>query len=257
MSAPHFHTLTLGPPGLPPLVLLHGWGQTAAALLPLGRLLAHAYQIHAIDLPGFGGSPQPETDWDTVEYALHLREHLQAMGLERVHLLGHSFGGRVGMRLASAHPGQVAGLILMDAAGLPARRSLTKRIRSRYIRLLGKAAGWLDGLFSSDFKSMFRERYGSRDYKAAGALRGILVKTVNEDQTGQVRAIRSPTLILWGEQDDQTPVEMAGRLHALINDSRLVVLPGRGHFPYLLNDGTAAPEQCAHHILQFLKDVPL
>jgi pimeloyl-ACP methyl ester carboxylesterase len=256
MPPPFFNTITLGSAG-PPLVLLHGWGQSAAGLLPLGKLLSRTHSVYLVDLPGFGQSPRPEEDWDTVAYAAHLRTHLLGMGLERVHLLGHSFGGRVSLRLASAHPEMVAGLILMDAAGLPARRSLKKRVRMQYVRLLGKLARLVDGLLKTSLTEAFRQRYGSSDYKAAGALRGILVKTVNEDQTEQARSITSPTLLVWGERDEQTPVEMAERFQALVRNTRLVVLPGRGHFPYLLSDGTPAPEQCAHHILQFLNQVPL
>jgi pimeloyl-ACP methyl ester carboxylesterase len=79
-------------------------------------------------------------------------------------------------------------------------------------------------------------------------MRNILVKTVNEDQTDSSHHIIAPTLILNGENDTQTPVEMAQRLHKYIRNSQLILLPGKDHFPFL---GEGA-HLCASYIRRFL-----
>ena len=76
-------------------------------------------------------------------------------------------------------------------------------------------------------------------------------KAVNEDVTEDAKKVSVPTFILWGEKDDETPVEMAYRFNELIKDSKLVVLPGKDHFPFL-RDGA---HPCAHHIKGFLKSL--
>jgi pimeloyl-ACP methyl ester carboxylesterase len=91
-------------------------------------------------------------------------------------------------------------------------------------------------------------RFGSRDYKNAGALRGILVKAVNEDATDVASKISNPTLLLWGELDQETPIWIGRKLNELIANSKLIIMPGKDHFPFL---GSGA-HLCAKHILGFI-----
>lgn len=89
----------------------------------------------------------------------------------------------------------------------------------------------------------------SRDYRNAGELKNIFVKTVNEDLSEIAKHIECPVLLLWGEKDAETPVDIAKRYAALIPKSTLVVLPGKDHFPFL-NEGA---HLCAYHILRFFE----
>jgi pimeloyl-ACP methyl ester carboxylesterase len=79
-------------------------------------------------------------------------------------------------------------------------------------------------------------------------LRNTFIRTVTEDQASNAAAIGKPTLLLWGELDTETPVEMARRFHGLIADSSLVVVPGRDHYPFVGN----GVHQCAEIINEFL-----
>src|SRR6476660_8087035 len=81
------------------LIMLHGWGQTLASLYPLGELLASRAIIHLIDLPGFGSSGQPTGDWDTERYSECILSYMDENELTQVDLLGHSFGGRISIRI--------------------------------------------------------------------------------------------------------------------------------------------------------------
>jgi pimeloyl-ACP methyl ester carboxylesterase len=215
---------------------------------PLGERLAWHRQVHVLDLPGFGQSPWSGGDWDTRDYARCVLAYLDRVGLAQVDLLGHSFGGRIGLRIASEWPERLRRLVLMDAAGLPRRRTLLQHMRILGIRTLGRGIRLLPTAWSRPLNSWHRQRYGSRDYQNAGVLRGTFVKVVNEDQTANTALIQAPTLVLWGARDQETPVEMAHRFGQLIPHSEVVVLPEQDHFPFAGNGVHA----CAQIIGDFL-----
>ena len=233
--------------------MLHGWGQSLESLLPLAELLSNESEIHLLDLPGFGSSSAPESDWDTIAYAECIRKYLESNSIKKADLLGHSFGGRVSIRLASRYPEFVSSVILIDSGGL--RKNLGRwKLKSQLVKTLGKSLKSLDKLFATRlFETWFVPRFASVDYKNAGKLRNILVKTVNEDISEDASKIKAPVFILWGELDNETPLEMCERLNGLITNSKLVTLPGKGHFPF---QGLGAL-LCASHISQFLRSLSL
>ena len=243
------NAVVLGESG-PPIIVLHGWGHSLESMRPLGELLSQSSQVHLIDLPGFGKSPKPEEDWDTIGYAERIYRYMDEHKIQSADLLGHSFGGRVSIRFAARHADRVRSVVLINSGGL--RRTLTgkKKIRARLIGLLSKTIKQVDKVFGASlFQSWFVPRFGSVDYKNAGPLRNILVKTVNEDVSEDAAKITSPTFILWGELDQETPLESGQRLHALIANSQLVVLPGKDHYAFV---GVGA-HLCGRYIINFLK----
>lgn len=238
LELPPLNVVPLGSQG-PTLVMLHGWGQNLQALRPLGELLASSCRIVLIDLPGFGLSPLPFAasneggGWSTDEYAERIKAQLDQLGISRCILLGHSFGGRISVRLASKFPRLVQGVILIGSHGLRRERQLPERLRLRAIKSVIALAKRIDGLFGTRlFAHYFAPRFGSRDYRAAGDLRRTLVKTVNEDLAMQAQTIDVPTLLLWGEDDTETPVDLARNFNRLIKGSELFVFPHKGHEPF-------------------------
>jgi pimeloyl-ACP methyl ester carboxylesterase len=239
--------------GKPPVVILHGWAQSLRTMVPIAELLSHSRQVHLIDLPGFGASPMPPADWDTKQYAARVLKYLEDMKLDKVDLLGHSFGGRISVRIAANNPQALRSLILIGAHGMRLPQPFPKNIRAKILKPAAQWCKWLDRSFGMDlFESWFVPRYGSRDYKNAGAMRNILVKTVNEDLSGEARQIKVPTLLLWGEADQETPIALGKRYHELIVNSKLVALPGKDHLPFV---GEGA-HLCAYHILNYLNSLP-
>lgn len=234
-----------------PLIMLHGWGVTLESLKPLGQLLSPYTDVHLIDLPGFGQSPAPDTIWDSFQYADRIIAYLNENQIDQIDLLGHSFGGKVSLSLASRYPDRVRHLILMAASGMRRRRTFPQRCRLHAIKWLGKSIKKIDSLFGTSlFAQRFSSRFGSADYKAAdSAMRPILVRSVNEDLSEQISTITAPTVMLWGDQDNETPVEVAQRMHKLIRNSHLIIIPGKGHWLYQ----DVGCHLCAHHILSALK----
>ena len=251
---PPLYSENLGSQG-PTVVLLHGWGRSLEAVRQLGELLAQNCRVVLVDLPGFGRSPLPfpaSNDgggWGTLEYSERVRQFLDQSGITECILLGHSFGGRLSVRLASKYPELVKGLILVGSHGLKRARPFKDEVRVRWIRALTKTAKAIDGLTGTRlFAHYLAPRFGSRDYNAAGDLRKTLVKTVNEDLTEQASTIKAPTLLLWGANDTETPIDLAQGFHRLIANSELHVFPNKGHEPFA-DVGSHLLAQCIDQFL--------
>jgi pimeloyl-ACP methyl ester carboxylesterase len=222
--------------GPPWALALHGWARTHAdfaGVLGPDRVGGQALDAVALDLPGFGATPVPPAAWGSPEYAVAVSAMLDELA-PKIVLLGHSFGGRVAVHLAATHPDRVEALVL---TGVPLFRPAGARVRPnrgyRAIRGLARA-----GLVGAATLERARERYGSSDYRAAsGVMRDVLVTVLGEDYEPAMREVRCPTVLLWGEQDFDVPLEVARRAAGVIPGARLEVLPGIGHLT-----PTAAPE---------------
>ena len=202
-----------------------------------------------LDLPGFGASPAPPDAWGTADYADAVAEWLAGLPARRRVWVAHSFGCRVGLQLAARHPEVVDGLFLIAAAGLPPRRSLAARVRIAARRWAFRLARRLTP--EGPARDRLRERFGSADYRQAGALRPILVKAVNEDLSEVARAVRCPAVLVYGDRDSETPPEFGARLNAMMPQSRLVVLRGFDHWT-VLTDGR---HQIAQRLGEFLEEL--
>jgi pimeloyl-ACP methyl ester carboxylesterase len=247
MAAPQLNTIQLGNNGHP-LLMMHGWGQNLRALQPMGELLSDMAKIHILDLPGFGKSePPPPEGWNTTQYADRVVAYMDEQGIDKTDLLGHSLGGRISMRLAHKYPDRVRSIIMINSAGLQSKKTWQKSLRSQWIKTL-RGACKISPINQQALLDWHSQKYGSRDYLNAGQLRSTLVKTVNEDVTDIVPQIKAPVLLLWGEADTETPVEMAHRYHRLFPNSQLITVPRRDHFIYQ-NEGA---HLCAYYVQQFL-----
>jgi len=231
----------------PLLIWAHGWGHTHAAFAPLAQAMRGIAPSVLIDFPGFGASPLPPGAWGTADYADAVAEWLPQMPAGRRIWIGHSFGCRVGLRLAARHPGLIDALFLVAAAGLAPRRSLAERVwrtvRRRAYRCLRNLVP--DG----PARERLRQRFGSADYRQAGILRPILVKTVGEDLAPVARQVTCPTMLVYGEHDSETPPELGERFRALMPQAELAVLRGLDHWT-VLTDGQ---HQIAHRLSQLVE----
>ena len=212
------------------LLLLHGWGVDSREFEKLMQEFSASYKVVAPDLPGFGTSGDPTAVWGVDEYAAWVLKFMDALKIDRAVFLGHSFGGRLAIRIASdpATAGRVERLILTGSAGLRHKRPLKGRIRGWMFRTLSK--------IFPNLREKFARKFASRDYLAASPLlRQCLVKVVNLDLAPRLPQIHQPTLLVWGKDDAETPVADGYTMKGLIPDSRLEVLENAGHFAFLNN----------------------
>jgi pimeloyl-ACP methyl ester carboxylesterase len=232
------------------LIWGHGWGQSSAAFVPLAEALKPFASSTLIDFPGFGKSALPPTSWGTAEYADATAHWLQSRPPAQIVWIGHSFGGRVGIQLAARHPNLLVGMVLIAAAGLPRQRTLFQQIRFSLRKTFFKTARRF--LSEGPQLERLRQRMGSTDYRSAGALRPIFNRVVSEDLTNVARQVQCPTLLIYGDEDTETPPEMGQRFKMLIPGAELTVLDSFGHLN-ILNEGR---HQVALRIRKFLQSLP-
>jgi len=231
------------------IVFLHGWGTNRDALRGVGTLFENRYKVHLLDLPGFGDAPIPPHDWDTVKYADLVEQYLTRELSGSIILVGHSFGGRVALRLAARRAVNVRSLVLMGVPGLPLPRWSRRWLRASSIRWLRRTLRLTSPFLGSGPIDWHTRTFGSRDYLSAGAMRDVFVRVVNEDLTGTARTVTCPTLLLWGAEDGETPVWLAHRFGQLLaGPTSLKILPHKDHFLY---NATGA-HLCAFKIRQWL-----
>ncbi|MGH9045005.1 MAG: alpha/beta fold hydrolase [Acidimicrobiales bacterium] len=227
----------------PKVLALHGWARTHRDFNPvLSSEHGTAIDAVAVDLPGFGSSPPPPEPWSTDRYAEALGAVTAQMDAPIV-VLGHSFGGRIAVRLAASAPELVSALVL---TGVPLVRLVERpRVPSAF-----RAAKGLEriGLLSQARLERLRRRYGSSDYaNANGVMRDVLVRIVNETYDESLGALRCPVTLVWGEDDAVAPLAVARAAADFLGRSRLVVVPRAGHLTPL-----SAPEALRVAVLELL-----
>ncbi|MBI1279453.1 MAG: alpha/beta fold hydrolase [Anaerolineaceae bacterium] len=219
-----------------PVIMLHGWGANLGLVTPLAEKLApYGFQCFVPDMPGFGETSAPDAAWSVHDYVKWVIAYLDAHQLDKVYLFGHSFGGRLGLVLGAEYGDRIIKMALADAAGVRPKSSTSGQWRLKTYRLVLNTLKTV-GLKpqAEHLRNWYSERYGSADYKAAkGKMRDTFVKVVNEDLLPFAERVKPSTLLFWGDQDQDTPVEQARILEKTIPDAGLVVWEGAGHYSYL------------------------
>jgi pimeloyl-ACP methyl ester carboxylesterase len=211
---------------------LHGWGGSIESVRPISAALAGVSTAYAVDLPGFGESDPPPEPWGAGEYAGFVRELMDELGLDATVVIAHSFGGRVAIRLAVDFPERVTKLVLVNSAGIrPARTA--KYHRRVALAKLGKVIARFGGRPGARLRARIVRRTASPDYLNAGALRGTFVRVVNEDLSDYLPRVAVPTLLIWGDRDQETPLKDGQLMEKLIPDAGLVVFEHAGHYSYV------------------------
>ena len=219
-----------------PVLVLHGWGAHLEAIEPIVAALEGETRVIALDLPGAGESEPPPEPWDAHDYTRLVLRFLDELGVERAHVIGHSNGGRVGICMAADHPDRVGRLLLCDSAGLPPKRGMKYRAKVGVAKA-GRVAGRM-GSPGRRLQESLRAKVASTDYlEASEAMRGTFRRLIAMDLSDELTRIRATTLLVWGEEDDDTPLWMAHRMEELIPDAGLAVFEGAGHYSYADDPG--------------------
>jgi pimeloyl-ACP methyl ester carboxylesterase len=230
-----------------PLVLIHGYTSSTYSWKDVFEPLSKTFRVIAVDLKGFGFSGKPDGDYSRRAQAVlvtHLLDHLK---IEKAWLCGNSMGGEVALNVALANPQRVAGLILIDSAGVevPGRGSLAPGY------LLVPVVGRLLIALSLRSDKLVREGLAKSFYDQSKVTEDRVANYYRPLKTrgGQLAALRArtqwsmfpvepglgkinvPTLLLWGAQDQLIPLAAGRKLSSLIKDSKLVVFENCGHLP--------------------------
>ncbi len=200
------------------LVFLHGWGGDKYSLRTIYDNLASRYRIVTLTFPKELTSP-----WTVSKYADMVTKLVGNLEINKYTVIGHSFGGRVALELGNL----AEKIVLIDSAGIKPRLSIRRKINILRYKLKKSLARC--GLISPHRLA----HYGSEEYKTLSqVMKQTFVNIVNYDQKHLLSSIQSPTLIVWGDKDADTPLYMAKILNKRLPHSELVVLNGN-HFVYL------------------------
>lgn len=210
-----------------PIILVHGWGGTLYSLHALSDLLSQNYTVYILDLPGFGKSDNPPPHWGVEGYAECIRSFLKILKIEKVQYLGHSFGGEIGIYLASTYPRLLTKLVLCNSS-FKREKKISKL--ARVIKLLPKnRMTFLNSITPYIKKLYYRLLHRDSDLMKFPHLEANFRKIITQDLSQETKQITIPTLILWGEDDTMTPVLWAYELEKNIKGSLLKVFPDVKH----------------------------
>lgn len=217
------------------IIILHGWGANIQTMLAIHNYLKDRYRVYTLDLPGFGESDQPKEVWGSHEYAEFIKAFMEEKNIDQATLIGHSHGGRVSIVLGSSYPELINKMILIDSAGIIPKRKLKYYLKVYSFKALKQIYSLLFFFKDKDTRlEKFYKKFGSTDYRDSdGIMRNIMVKVINDNLEPLLKQIKAPTLLIWGENDQDTPVYMGEIMEREIEGSGLVVLENAGHFSYL------------------------
>lgn len=207
-----------------PIVLLHGWGQNIEMMKGIGNQFSSTNRIIIVDLPGFGKSEEPKTVWTIDDYVLFLKELVDKLNVNNPIIIGHSFGGKIGLLYASKY--DVKKLICLAS---PYKKMINKLSMRTKILKTAKKIPVLNKL-----EGFAKRHIGSTDYKnASKMMRKIMVEHVNYDISSELYKIKCPTLLIWGTMDKAVSINDAYELEKLIDNCGLVTYEGCSHYAYL------------------------
>lgn len=219
------------------VVILQGWGTELSTYDSIAACINSQYRVIQLDLPGFGNSDEPIEAWNVDDYANFFIEFMDVLNIRKATLIGHSYGGRIIIKLASRIelPFEIEKIVLIDSAGILAKKSFIQKIRIRKYKFIKKIVSikFVYAIFP-DLIDEWKNRQGSTDYKnATPIMRQCLVKAVNEDLSDLLANIKVETLLIWGDKDTATPISDAKLMEEKIPNSGLAVIKGAGHFCFL------------------------
>lgn len=219
------------------LVILQGWGTKMEVYDSVAASVNHKYRVVQFDLPGFGGSDEPRESWGVDGFADFFVAFMETLSIKEATLLGHSFGGRIIIKLANREnlPFTIKNIIFVDAAGIRAKLTGKQKRKQRRYKILKKILLWkpVHALFP-ELIDDWRSKQGSADYRnATPRMRECMVKSINEDLTDLLAGIKQEVLLIWGDNDTATPLSDAKTMEKLIPNNGLVVLSPAGHYSFL------------------------
>jgi len=254
INGQELHTTEEGSPNRQKAILVHGWSSSSFALSPLSALLSQRFHCVSIDLPGYGSSPPFKGETTIPRYAELMADFIEQVCDGKVVYVGHSMGGMIGLTLALAHPVLIERMVLigptitgklstqvnllispitlMERFGLG--RLLVSAVENLYVGLtdrLMRPVSFADrtGITEADYA---RLRKDARQ-RGQGRVRAECFFAMRENNlSGKIGKIETPTLFIWGAEDNTVPLRDAGVVDDEWPASDLRILPKAGHWPH-------------------------
>jgi len=235
-----------------PVLLLHGFGLSLEVWWFNVDVLSQHYQVYAMDLPGHGLSDKPEVDYSLAFTTGFIIDFMEALGIGRASLIGHSMGGGICIGVAVNFPDKVDKIVLLDSGGLSEKVPLSYRLCA--LPILGdilvrptiksavrsriKRAFYNPELVTEDMVNLNYELLkipGLKDTMLNIIRNGASISGPNPEaiMSDKLQLIKVPTLLIHGAQDKVIPLEQARNACRLISGCRLEIIDECGHCPHL------------------------
>lgn len=223
------------------ILILHGWGQSLENWRYVANKLSEKYKVVLLDLPGFGSSSQPEKSFNTQDYSDFIIKFVKKVNIDRFILVGHSFGGKISIKLASQN-NNIEKLFLISPSGFE-DISFLGTLKIYIAKIINLLFFWLP----QNVKEKIVYTFASQDYINAGKMLETFKKVVHEKAAFDATKIAVPTIIVWGEYDKEVKLNTSRILKGLIHNSILRILWGVGHSPNI-----EVPEKLVNLLLEYL-----
>lgn len=234
----------------PSFLILHGWGSSSNTWQRVQeQISASGFWVIVPDLPGFGRTAPPKDVWGVHEYANFVFDFMDSLGIQKVMLAGHSFGGQVAVQCSLLHPERIEKLVLIAPAAVRHKPTLQNYVLKYAAKAIGVILYVVPRNIQANIKHAGYVLLHRRDYVMAyGVMRNVFKKLTQEDLSSVLKDIKTPTLLVWGTKDSMTPIADGKFMAEQIPGATLEVFPENGH-----NFHTEAPQKLAETILKFLR----
>ncbi|OGH29011.1 MAG: hypothetical protein A3E40_00475 [Candidatus Levybacteria bacterium RIFCSPHIGHO2_12_FULL_37_9] len=235
------------------IFILHGWTYSTEKWNPLIDLIKkNGFEVEMLNVPGL--TEKIDKPWNINDYVEWLKQKIDNQKVNnlttsnvadaikqfnnKVILIGHSNGGRIALNFAIKHPEKLEKLILIDSAGIY-RNNLVIRFK----RMLFKSISKVGKKFSSSqkLKNILYKIVGESDYKNANPImKQTMLNLINSDKSLSLNKVTVPTLIIWGENDQTTPLSDGKLMNKLIKNSKLNIVDNAKHSPMFTHTSDVA-----------------
>jgi len=229
-----------------PFLILHGWGSASDRWIKEAEIISEkGFTVIIPDLPGFGASDKLVRPWTVNDYVKWFEDFTKMLEIQDFYLLGYSFGGALAAKIAVKYPQRVQKLFLVSAAII--RKKTTQK------NFLAKVSKFVKLFYFLPYYGFFRKTVykfiiRKSDYVyTEGIMKATYLNVVAENISYHLPFIKIPTIIIWGDKDQSTPIEEAHEVNKKIKNSKLVVISGADH---LMNK--TMPEALSKEILNNL-----
>lgn len=231
-----------GPREAPAVLLLHGFGSSLQTWDVWSQTLELNYRVIRLDLPGFGlTGPSANNDYSEAQDLKSLIQFLDKLGVNKLAVVGHSMGGKLAWSFAAQQPNRVTALVLMAPDGFPkpedigtrpyaspAIMGIMKYVLPKYVVQKSIEPAFSDvGALTPTLLNRYHDMLRAPGVRAAILARGN--QTVYTDPVPRLKAITSPTLLIWGAEDHMISSSNARNYEGVMAQAKVWVLPHVGH----------------------------
>lgn len=207
------------------VLLLHGWGDSSATFHQLSKELDNKFQTLCLDLPGFGGTQRPESAWGLNDYAEFVADWLKKIGATELYaIIGHSNGGAIAINGLSSGKLSARKLVLLASSGI--------RTPKKILKATARVGKTITSPLPTALKNKLRKRF----YRGIDSeiflfpeMEQTFRKIVGHDVLDEAKNIKVSTLIIYGEDDQDTPTSYGEKFHRAITNSRIKTVNQAGH----------------------------